>query len=227
MFDWFDSCAASPAATDWKNVSDRCRVGSVLRPLISVALMRGKHDSDLGRGNDFFCLKKLISLSLSSLGLWAERVSSSLKALRSLCRSSLWQTILGFLPILFSLSAAIDSIVLLISGYISKTALKCSTDSENKLQYVSALTLATRRALVNRHISMVRQSSQEREIKSHYYVGKCLAEDVKKIGPISSCIMLESYQTDYSSRFGNLSKLYPSWPYPSFSLALLIYIIYF
>lgn len=32
------------------------------------------------------------------------------------------------------LSAATDSIVLLISGYWSKTALKWSTDSENRLQ---------------------------------------------------------------------------------------------
>lgn len=62
---------------------------------------------------------------------------------------------LGFLPILFSRSAAIDSIVRRIKGYMSSTALKCSTESENKLQYVSARTLATRRAFVNKQISVM------------------------------------------------------------------------
>ena len=39
------------------------------------------------------------------------------------------------------LSAAILSIVLLIKGYDSRTALKWSTERENRLQYVSARTL--------------------------------------------------------------------------------------
>lgn len=41
------------------------------------------------------------------------------------------------------LSAATDSIVRLMSGYWSNTVLKWSTLSEKRLQYVSALTLAT------------------------------------------------------------------------------------
>lgn len=51
------------------------------------------------------------------------------------------------------LSAATLSIVRRIRGYWSRTALKWSTDRENRLQYVSARTLATLRAFVNRQIS--------------------------------------------------------------------------
>lgn len=51
------------------------------------------------------------------------------------------------------LSAATLSMVLLISGYWSKTALKWSTLKLNRLQYVSARTDATRRAFVSRQIS--------------------------------------------------------------------------
>ena len=87
--------------------------------------------------------------------------------------SSFCEIIFEFFPILFNLkihiylrffyfvcllfssyrSAATVSIVFLIRGYWSKTQLKWSTLKENKLQYVSARTLATRRAFVNRQIS--------------------------------------------------------------------------
>lgn len=51
------------------------------------------------------------------------------------------------------LSAATDSMVLLMSGYWSSTVLKWSTESEKRLQYVSARTDATLRAFVSRQIS--------------------------------------------------------------------------
>ena len=143
-------------------VDCRCCCSDPFRsnPLILSALINGKHDSDFGRGNcdvavnlDLFLPNKLTSDSLSSLGLWAESVNNSLTAFNSDWKSSRGQTILGFFPILFKRSAAIDSIVRRINGYISSTALKCSTDNENRLQYVSARTLATRRALVSKQIS--------------------------------------------------------------------------
>jgi hypothetical protein len=46
-------------------------------------------------------------------------------------------------PILVNLSAATLSIVLLMTGYLSSTSLKCPTDREYKFTYVSARTLAT------------------------------------------------------------------------------------
>lgn len=136
-------------------------------PLMLSALISGKHDSDLGLGSwvhwcswfellVLFFVKRLMSLSLSSLGLCADRVRSSLTAFNSDWKSSRGHTILGFFPILLSLSAAMDSMVRRIRGYMSSTMLKCSTERENKLQYVSERTEATRRALVSKQISVGR-----------------------------------------------------------------------
>jgi hypothetical protein len=49
-----------------------------------------------------------------------------------------------------------------MTGYLSSTSLKCPTDREYKFTYVSARTLATRFALVRRHISeMIRVKDQQ------------------------------------------------------------------
>ena len=72
--------------------------------------------------------------SLPELGRGVALMISSFTMLMFASRSSLLLSMHGSLPILFNRSAATLSIVRRMSGYRSRTASKCSTDSENRLQ---------------------------------------------------------------------------------------------
>ena len=87
--------------------------------------------------DDFSFLSSSVPLSESSLpelGRGVALMISSFTMLMSASRSSLLLSMHGSLPILFNRSAATLSMVRRMSGYRSRTASKCSTDSENRLQ---------------------------------------------------------------------------------------------